>query len=846
MNQRTISKIDKTILDNFYKLVHSQPTIRLRAGASTFKILNGLQKSNKSKFNENLNYCVERLVSGLSSSRALARRGYGTLLLEILKTHQVTTDRLLGIASQKFGHVGKDASQDNLFGYYLLIIIILKSENLNRSKLNSQSLERIYKLLVLLRTTKSYFEPAVCRCLVEYNEIFHPFMLSDIPRNAFESDLKLTAFQLLIIVLCNKKEPIKAFLSISNSRLIELSTALLDDKLQNQPLHPIFFELGQCIANNFASQFDKFYEHIITPKFFRANHNELASMGFELTSELLKSISDVNIVKILLSDHLIRTLIISLRSRNSLYEPSVRFFQSLKVTFQKGTDDAVDSKSPEHLKQFTILMQLTSTPGSLAFDEDSKSNSISELLNASSKNVLVKYLERLMLALQKNPRNQTRIDQSIARQCLFIVRRPKIHDNIPIISKVIKYFLVNSLFKINSPCDKFWTSESLPATSRTFDDSVLPSFKNAYHGALEILASVCQPTQRIEEFTSIICFIDKLVKSDNFEYLNESAQETMIELWGSFNSAITEYRKLIKREGDPKQLYPITSVLLLYGFQIIEHTLDCRPQIEELIECAKGALEIDSNDGSWADVTTDQIIALLSATECNPWIRKLSESVFGSLLPHISQNSIDVLCDALAASDHEEDDDVNLDDDGQPISDFSSDGDGDSMDQDSDSGDDEDDDDDDQSMKSVDSTTTPSTRSKDNKASQHSGKNQETGDTIDEEMEDEEEYLGDEEMMKLDGVISQMFLMNRVSKRKDITSIAFKLRCLDLIKRILMKKSNDQDTINAILDAILPLAKATRKSKETRPIWDKIWKMLKKMPAKGKYPKIAEFLEKQK
>lgn len=831
MAERNVVKADKTILDNFYKLVHTEPNVRLRAGVSTIKILASLQKGNQKKFNENLNYCIERLVSGLSSSRALARRGFGALLLEILKTHQITTDRLLAIASQKFGPINKDASKDVLFGYYILLVVILKSSNYQKSKANRQSLEKIYKLMSQLRNMKSYLEPAICRCLAENYDIFYEFMLVDIPRGAFESDVKLNIFDLLLVILVDKKEPFKPFRDMSSSRLNEVCLILNDDRILEYPWHPIFTELAISISRNFPGQFDKIYQEILFPRFFRANHNELASHGLKFISHLMEAIDDIEIIKSILNDHLIRLLVSSLRTRNPLNEPSKKFFQTLKALFKSWSDKAGDDGSMVDTKQESIIAKLTSSPGSLAFDEDSKSNCLKELLEVSTRSVLDRYASRLMLAMQKKTKNRSQLNRSIARQLAFISRRPQISDDIMMVSRISKFLLVSSMFSvsIDDSDDKLLKAEAIPIPPDDLDESTRVALRNAYHSTLDSLTSVGQPSQRIERLSNIICFIDQLLCSSCIDVIDESQNLDRIkELWSAFKSVLSKHESLIKKEGDPKQLYPITSLMLLYGLQIVEHGLECTNQIEELAVCAQGALNDDSNDGSWADVVTDQIIALLSATECNPWVRKLCESVFGSLLPHISQTSIDVLCDALVMDDQ---DGEVTDEEGEEHS----------SDDNSEIGE----------STNVDGESTSSVI-EDHSLSEQNSDDQESSDKeegqamdCDESDEEKEEYLDDEQMMKLDKVIADMFRLNKKSKKnKRGNTLAFRLRCLDLVRKILMKKSNDQDTVDTVLDAIIPLATASRRSHEMRPVWEKVCKVVKKMPSKGKHQKAIEFLAK--
>lgn len=828
MAHRNIDEIDKTILDNYYKLVHEQQNVRLTAASSTFKILGALKKRSPEKFNENLNYTVERLVAGLASKRNEAPRGYGTLLLEILKSFQVSTERLLTIAQQRFGHIGKKVEANNLMGYFLLSSIILRSNNYEKSKSNAQCLDRVYKILLQLQSTKSYFDYPVSKLLVDYHTVLHEAMVADINPNAFESDVKLPSFDLLIIMLCHKSKSVRSLLTLDKASLMNLCSVLMEEKYQRRPLHPIFFEVSQFIIENYPQQFAQFHSEILFPIFFKANHNELASMGLELTSSLIRSLNNSDAVKVLLSEHVIRTLILSLRNnRSSLHDHSVKFFNSLN-----------EDKSFSDEKLYTIIDKLTSSPGSISFDDDCKSNvirPIGQLLNNASPIVLRKYLQKLMISSCKKSRP---IQDSCSRQIAYLISRPQMVEDQDAKTKAAKFLLLNAMFTLKEDGivdDAFWKSVDVLPPIVNLQEPRL-SFRNAYHSTLDHVVSASSLTQRLDRLDELVDFCDELLRLKSLKVFcpeSEEDEKTIEEMWDVYKKVLDDHRKLAKQQGNPKQLYPITCLFLFYGLQVVEHKLDCASQLEELAQSAEEVLNADSSDGSWADILTDQIIAILSATECSSWIRKLCEKVFGSLLPHISQTSIDLLCDAIKAPledgsecGSEEDSDVEMNEDnssiessasetsatdnGEKITAIESDEDGDSMSVDGDSrGDD--------------------------------AHDQEAEDEP--EDEEEEEYLDDEQMMKLDTVIAGAVLSRLSRKKNDPT---FRLRLLDLVKKIVMKKHNDTETIKTILATIIPLATVSKRSSETRPITSKIITMLSKMSSKSKYQTLVDFLEKHK
>jgi len=849
--ENKLSKIDKTILDNFYKLVHTKQDVRVRASLSTYKILSAMKGSRPSHFNEHLNYCVERLVSGLASSRALARRGYGALLLEILENHQVSTERLFTIAQQKFGNISNETTPDNLLGYFLLISIIIESGNYKRSKQNANLLEKMHKYLVNLVRIKSYFDYPVSSLLSRHYDIFHPHLLASLPPECFGSGIKISHTDLLSLVLCNKKQPMREFSDLDADSIDNLSTSLTSDRLQRRPLHPVWIEYSALLMSRMPKQFESFYEKILAPTFFKPNHNELASMGLELAACLLERTEDANIIRTILNDYIVRLLILSQRSKSPLSQYCVSFFKNLSKSFEQSLKEnsEAQNESNAETRQFCILNTLTSAPGSVAFDEDSKSLSIVNLLNHCRPEVLIKYLDKLTAILCKSfPANTgKRLHVACAKQIAHILQRPQMTmtDQTETTKRTTKFLIINCMFdsvSMNEKGSKFYATHGIPPFIEHLDPAVRVALKSTYHAAMAHLVATCSTLQRIEILGQIVDFCEQLFSVAKVEFRDENSKTG--DLWPKYYSHLTGYRKLSESSENSKILYPISNLYLFYGLQVIEYGLDCIAHLDELDQSSKEALKNDPNDGSWADVLTDQIIAILSATECSPWIRKICVSVFGSLLPHVSETSIDLICEALTST--LEGDDCDLEDEEEESDDADSE-DSEEDDEDSEEGSDGENSDeifeDAEDMQDEEVEASDGDRmsvQEDNEQEKDSAKGdsdenveEETKEKDGSEDDDDEEYLTDEQMMKMDSVIADMFRLNRIGK-KQRRDPSFQLRLLDLVKKILAKKRNDAEVVRKILASIGPVAAKTRKSAELRPIASKIDKMMSKISKKNK------------
>jgi DNA polymerase phi len=91
-------KSDSDFKQFFYELASLEKDVRIKAAN---ELLSYLQtKVAVEEVSEYHQYCVERLVKGLASSRDAARQGFSVTLCEVLKFGKVTVDKVLAVMDQ--------------------------------------------------------------------------------------------------------------------------------------------------------------------------------------------------------------------------------------------------------------------------------------------------------------------------------------------------------------------------------------------------------------------------------------------------------------------------------------------------------------------------------------------------------------------------------------------------------------------------------------------------------------------------------------------------------------------------------------------------------------------------
>ncbi|GIX76885.1 DNA polymerase V [Caerostris darwini] len=108
--------VDESILNLFYKLSSNISKIRVEACSAILRILLKKQ-SEANEPTKDLQYCIERLIKGLASSRDSARLGFSLLLTEILKQFDIIEiENILELVKKHLTVSSAVEKKDAIFG----------------------------------------------------------------------------------------------------------------------------------------------------------------------------------------------------------------------------------------------------------------------------------------------------------------------------------------------------------------------------------------------------------------------------------------------------------------------------------------------------------------------------------------------------------------------------------------------------------------------------------------------------------------------------------------------------------------------------------------------------------
>ncbi|GFX24070.1 rDNA transcriptional regulator pol5 [Trichonephila clavipes] len=149
MSDKTQKKVDKNLLDLFGKLTNNNSEKRIKACANILNILRRKQgeAENTKEPTKELQYCVERLVRGLASSRESARLGFSLLLTELLKHFDIILiEDVLDLVKQHLSLTTSIEKKDTIFGQLFAYSSIVRSGRLANHSHLSYVIQALYDL----------------------------------------------------------------------------------------------------------------------------------------------------------------------------------------------------------------------------------------------------------------------------------------------------------------------------------------------------------------------------------------------------------------------------------------------------------------------------------------------------------------------------------------------------------------------------------------------------------------------------------------------------------------------------------------------------------------------------
>nr|XP_027194565.1 rDNA transcriptional regulator pol5-like [Dermatophagoides pteronyssinus] len=834
--QKSNANCNQVILDHFWHLSGSSDDRRCR---SVQIIVQNLAKQISNDQYNDLSYCLDRLIRGLTSTREFSRHGFCILLTELLQHFPQHTDitNVIKIAEKEFGHFKSDFDSELTIGWTLFISCLLKSKRITKST-DKEILSKLFETLFLIGCKKSYVEIIVCELMNNFYEVFSndsdlfQEIVVDRLKNMDDHGNKL--FKTYLMLLCFQKFQLSKEFIVKNvykpnSKDFTNIIKLIKETSKFQPnIHPIIASFTALIKEIDNKNLDAYFTRLVE-EIFKVDMVK-TSLGFDIIPIMLENVSHHSQIKLILSSTFIRLLIQTLSNKqHPLNNAALVLCDRLKNYSLKIKDQTSF--------QIEFARCFIEKPGSINFDELSRSKLLSNILKNFSNDSIKEWISILM-NLMMNQDNVAASDFYRVRCLQQMTHLLKCYTgDVKFLMKNCKFFLVFAYFNVDLLTKDLIldndSGEKLKRFKYPISEKLRQQFKSSFQNVIVHLYALSSTVstdsdsivlknklaKQIEMLTQIKDFIMILIRDKKLELVDKQIsmqkfREVLLEINKKFDSIKTDENKC--------QVFRL--FYLHFLIESFENFSDLQAILPDFNECVIRAFSSEnakgkSNDPFWSDVFVDLLISLIIKSKSS---KNIILMTFKYLVPFITPVGIQSLNEAFVDDgtiefdaediDDEEDDDEEDENENNEM---------DTADQIEDSGDDDDDDD----VLQDDNEPVDEEFKKDVLKALGSAAEHE---------DDSEEVLSDSEMFKLDESLAQVFRQKYGEKKRQAEKAAmiksFKLRVLDLIKILIDHHPNfSVEMAFTILKNILNFLKSNHSSKNMIALNNKCQQLLQQI-----------------
>ncbi|KAH9529489.1 Myb-binding protein 1A [Dermatophagoides farinae] len=834
--RKSNANCNQIILDHFWHLSGSSEERRCR---SVQIIVQNLTKQISNNQYNDLSYCLDRLIRGLTSSREFSRHGFCILLTELLQHFPEHTDvaDVIKIAEKEFGHFKSDFDSELTIAWTLFISCLLKSKRITNDT-DKEIITKLFENLFLIGCKKDYVEIIVCSLMNSFYEIFSDdkelFQEIVVDRLMKMDEHGNMLFKTYLILLCFQrfklsKEYIVKNVYKSNSKDFTNIIKLIKETSKFQPnIHPIIelftVLIKQIDGDNLDEYFAKLIEGIFKVDMVKT------SLGFDIIPIMLDNVSHHSQIKTILSPTVIRLLIQTLSNKQHPLN------KAALVLCNRLENYSLKIKDQTSL-QIEFARCFIEKPGSINFDELSRSKLLFNILKNFSNDSIKEWISILMDLMIKQD-NVVASDFYRVRCLQQITHLLKCYTgDDEFLMKNCKIFLVFTYFERFSE-DLILDNDSGEKLKRfkyPISEKLRRQFKSSFQNVIVHLYAISSTVStnsgsitfknklanQIEMLTQLKDFIMVLIKDKKLELVNKQIsmkkfREVLLEINEKFDSIKTEENKC----------YVFRLFYLHFLIESFENLSDIQTILPDFNECFNRAFsdknpKEKSSDPLWSDVLVDLLISLITKSKST---KNIILMTFKYLVPFISPIGIQSLNEAFVNDGTIEFEDEDMDDE-EDDDDDDGDGEMETTDQivDTDEDDDEDDDVLEDDTEPVDDEFKKNVLKALGSAAEH-----------DDDGDDSDEVLSDSEMFKLDESLAQVFKQKYGEKKRQAEKASmiksFKLRVLDLIKILIDHHPKlSVEIVFTILTNIFNFLKSNHSSKNMTALNNKCQQLLQQI-----------------
>lgn len=373
---RPAMNVPRHVLDAFSGLVSGEERKRAAAGMVVLQhvdlvLRGGVQGK---ELPAGVRYILQRLVSGLASTRFSAREGYYSTLCLILRLHpsSLKPAYILSLLTSKksatMKALTKDEIKDQLMAELLLCGAIVRSGQVRRAP---ELLQCVVNQLCALRAKKSYLDITATQFLVSLMEgceggIMHEEVLQSLQAELQGPVADLSPSQLwlrLVLLRKHRKDPPVWLTSTLTPKNHEaLGQTIMKAVIGLPEVHPVLSELVSNLAASSSALLVKFWGVTLEPLQAHATPGKLQIL-FHLLKFIIPHLRTAAEFKAVVTPSVVGLLLSSLTQSLRDLKEAARGVTAALVQLVK------DHQDEESNLQLVVVQALITQPGSVRFDQ---------------------------------------------------------------------------------------------------------------------------------------------------------------------------------------------------------------------------------------------------------------------------------------------------------------------------------------------------------------------------------------------------------------------------------------------------------------------------------------------
>lgn len=789
------------LLDSFWALADLKDVVREDAIVSLLRQIHASEDVTTT-----LEYVLNRLVRGLSSSHKAARLGFYTALVHLLRLFAVVEPlECIRLVKKHHRSTVEDGGNSHAsVGLCLGYAALVRSRRLHE---HPEVMQQVASELLSRCATETFRE--MCTTLLvemvhESDESVFESRLWPSFRTHFESGWEdCTCEKLWLVLVCSQKYPkllnknyLKKVWGGSSSLLHgksheAVAKIFLRSSSSHPRVHPVCPAVLRALSSSSFDSLMSFWEIFTDLAFGKQQRKEKAYLAFELLKGLLDEVlnteASVECVRRLLLPCFVRSLVLSLvHPQVVLHGATVKLANAL-VSFVSTTDDA--------LSQVEVVKCLLLPPGSFSFDQVTHSSTIASMISTMK----VDAVRGLIVFVKDAFLESDAVSETHRSSALHLLSRtvgisPIARADLDMQIDVLQFLALHAFF------DHVSESSEIPQCGRRSNGVSAALHDKARNGLLACIASLSArglngPTKdksqtkdgsdtsisirrrlHLDVLHSVFVYVDRLLQSTRVvsPVLDECRRSKVHEAFGEAVRTVQEIRDGGTMTSDRPESQAFQLLFVHLGIHLLVDTTDATMTALKDVHVCYGKLygpRRSTDEPDWILVIVDLLLELLASTSQVGRMRSVVRDVFALLVdPHLTVDALDHILDVVdpesIADDDDEasntDDERESDDDGEESS--------------------SEDDDEDATEKECNGTLRDSVKAALGNAADDSEQDDSDSDGV---------VLDDDAMMQLDETLAEAFRSvlvkkpSRPSAQLDEETVHFRHRCFDLIDAVI-------------------------------------------------------------